>query len=76
MNNEWFQMQKFFEILSDKGDAKKEYLCPFPGCNEKFGRKNNLTNHFKSHVNSISLIIKFIRVIHLDVVKSSVVKII
>ena len=29
---------------------KNEYICPYPGCNETFYRKNNLTNHFKAHV--------------------------
>ena len=32
-------------------EHKLEYVCPFPGCNEIFYRKNNLTNHFKAHAN-------------------------
>jgi len=30
--------------------SNNEYICPYPGCNETFYRKNNLTNHFKAHV--------------------------
>ena len=44
--------RKAFEIDLTTGDLKNisNFNCDFPGCNRKFMRKNNLTNHLKSNV--------------------------
>jgi len=49
LNNENQESRQFLE--SEESFVHKiEYVCPYPGCNETFYRKNNLTNHFKAHV--------------------------
>ena len=36
-------------VREQQGSVKKPYPCKHPGCKDAFGRKQDLTNHMKTH---------------------------